>query len=373
MDKISMTDIRKKNYSDVYRLIYQERRISKSRLSAALEMSLPTVTQHLTMLEKEGLIEKQGQLTSGIGRKAAAYGIRACARAAVGVEILPERATAVVIDLYGAVIAKKERPLRFSQEDAYFGALAALVRETLAAGNVEDETVLGVGLGIQGLVTENGREVLYGKILNCTGLTIHPLEKHLPYPVRFVHDAECAAELELWRRPECREAIYLSLGVHLGGAIIYDGQIQRGRTGRTGTFEHMTLKDGGKQCYCGKLGCAECYCSADALLREGESLEDFFRLLWKGDSGCHSRWAEYIQWLALALNNLHMVMDGLIVLGGHIAFYLTQKDLDRLFAAIQARTAFPESENFLLLGVQENDAVASGAAIPFVRTFLSTI
>lgn len=71
-------------------------------------MSLPTVTQHLSTLEAEGLIEKQGQMASGIGRKAAAYSIRPEARASVGVEILPDHITAVVLNLYGAVIGKKK-------------------------------------------------------------------------------------------------------------------------------------------------------------------------------------------------------------------------------------------------------------------------
>ena len=89
------------------------------------------------------------------------------------------------------------------------------------------------------------------------------------------YDAECAAGLELWKHTELTDAVYLSLGEHLGGAIIADGKIQRGRTGRTGAFEHMTLEKGGRQCYCGKLGCVECYCSADALLHSGEALPDF--------------------------------------------------------------------------------------------------
>ena len=72
---------------------------------------------------------------------------------------------------------------------------------------------------MQGLVTENGREMLYGKILGCTGLTVKPLEEQLPFPIRFVHDAECAAELERWRHPELADAVYLSLGEHLGGAM----------------------------------------------------------------------------------------------------------------------------------------------------------
>ena len=373
MEKISMNDIRKKNYSDIYRLIYQERRVSKSQIASVLQMSLPTVTQHLTALEQEGLIEKRGQLTSGIGRKAAAYAPRASARAAVGVEVLPERVTAVVIDLFGEVIAKKERSLTFSKKGAYFRALSDLIQDALSDTEISGEAILGAGLGMQGLVSENGREMLYGKILDCTGLTVEPLEELLPYPVCFVHDAECAAELELWKHPELMDAIYLSLGNHLGGAIISNGKIQRGRTGRTGTFEHMTLIENGRQCYCGKLGCVECYCSADALLHSGESLADFFRLLREGTAEHNARWAEYIDWLAIALNNIHMVMDSVIVLGGHIAPYLTQSDLDRLFAAIQVRTAFPENKNFLHLGVQEDDIIATGAAIPFVRSFLDSV
>ena len=52
---------------------------------------------------------------------------------------------------------------------------------------------------------------------------------------------------------------------------------------------------------------------------------------------------------------------------------LTQKDLDELFAAIQNRTAFPEQDNFLRLGSQEGDPIATGAAIPFIRSFLDSI
>ena len=373
MEKISMNDIRKKNYSDVYRLIYQERRISKSKIASSLEMSLPTVTQHLSTLETEGLIEKQGQMASGIGRKAAAYSIRQKARVSVGVEILPDHITAVVLNLYGAVIGKKEAQLSFSEKDEYFEALHDIVCELLQESNMSSDAVLGAGIGMQGLVSEDGQRMLYGKILDCTGLTVHSLAGRLSHPVRFIHDAECAAELELWRNPELTDVIYLSLGAHLGGAIIMRGQIQRGRTGRTGTVEHMTLVEGGRPCYCGKLGCMECYCSVNAMLEEGENLTDFFSQLRQGASRQVRRWADYLNYLAMALNNLHMVLDCTIVLGGHIAPYLIKQDIDMLFSKLQDRTAFPEEENFIRIGAQENDAVAAGAAIPFIRTFLETI
>lgn len=373
MEKFSLTDIRKKNYADIYKLIYQEKRISKQQIATALQMSLPTVTQHLTALADDGLIEKRGQLSSNIGRKAAAYQSKADARVAVGVEVLSDQVTVVVLDLYGAVIQKKTVSLFFSQEDSYFSALADLVNALLKECGIPEERVLGVGIGMQGLVSKDGREMIYGKILDCTGLKIDALEQYLNYPCRFIHDSECAANLELWRDPALVDAVYLSLGRHLGGAVISDGQIQNGRTGRSGTFEHMTLMQGGRQCYCGKQGCMECYCSANALLKAGETPESFFSALRRNSFDHNSRWVEYLGWLALALNNIHMVIDSVIVLGGRIGPFLTEDDLAMLFSLIQLRTAFPEQQTFLRLGVQEAGVVAIGAAIPYIRGFLSSV
>ncbi|MCD8357054.1 MAG: ROK family transcriptional regulator [Clostridia bacterium] len=373
MEKFSLTDIRKKNYADVYHFIYQEKRISKQQIANALQMSLPTVTQHLTALSNDGLIEKNGLIASNIGRKAAAYRIKPTAKIAVGVEILTSRITIVILDLYGQVISRTTQPLLFAQDDAYFSSLAQIIHHQLEACQIQPEQVLGVDIGMQGLVSENGHEMLYGKILDCTGLTVDRFETHLHYPCRFVHDAECAAALELWNSPDLTDALYLSLGSHLGGAVISDGKIKTGRTGRTGTFEHMTLVEGGKTCYCGKQGCMECYCSASSLLEEDETLDQFFSALRQNSASHRARWTEYLNWLAMALNNLHMVLDSWIILGGHIAPFLTENDLEQLFSLIQERTAFPENENFLRLGVQEKDVVAIGAAIPFIQEYLASI
>ena len=71
-----------------------------------------------------------------------------------------------------------------------------------------------------------------------------------------------------------RRNIYF-LNYHLGGAIIVDGQLLTGATGKSGTFEHMTLVPGGHDCYCGRQGCAECYCSVNSLLGDSDNLEEF--------------------------------------------------------------------------------------------------
>ena len=58
MEQFSLTDIKKKNLSDVYHYIYMNPSCSKQDIATALSVSLPTVSQHLTTLESEQLIEK---------------------------------------------------------------------------------------------------------------------------------------------------------------------------------------------------------------------------------------------------------------------------------------------------------------------------
>lgn len=373
MDYFSLTDIKKRNLSDVFHYIYKNPECSKQKIANALNISLPTVSQHLSTLLDGGLIEKCGQLRSSVGRKATAYSIVATARIAVGIEILSDRIYLVAINLYGQKEAKEKVLLKFRKEESYFEELKNEVLKFLSTYQIREEQILGIGLGIQGLASQDGHTVTYGKILDTTGLTIDMFQKYFPFPCRFIHDAECAASSELWENPDVTDAIYLSLGRHLGGAIILDGKLQRGLTGKSGTFEHMTMIPDGRKCYCGKKGCAECYCSANALLDDQMELEEFFTRKKEGDIHCLEKWEEYLYYLAVLINNLHMVIENTIILGGHITPYFTDTDVAGLREKVLELSTFRDPTDYILSGKCRNDAVSIGAALPFVKEFLQNL
>ena len=106
MEQFSLTDIKKKNLSDVYQYIYMNPSCSKQEIATALSVSLPTVTQHLTTLESQNLIEKCGRLSSSVGRRAVAYQILSNAQIAIGIEILSHTVRLLAVNLYGEAIAK---------------------------------------------------------------------------------------------------------------------------------------------------------------------------------------------------------------------------------------------------------------------------
>lgn len=373
MEKLTLNDIKKMNYSDVYRYIYQHGTTSKPGLAAALRISLPTATQHLNTLLENGLIAKTGQLSSQIGRKAIAYSVVVDAKIAIGVEVLSKKTYLVSIDLTGHVTAKKRLDLPYSNSEDYRRTLCGEITAFIDELPYEKEQILGVGFGLQGLISNDGAEVSYGRTLNFTGLKRTDFQKYLNVSCILVHDAECAAISELWENPELSDAVYLSLGNHLGGAIILDGKIRRGRTGRAGTMEHIPLVPNGKLCYCGQKGCAECYCSGYALLEGTETLEEFFAAKNSGETEHLARWEQFLNDLSQFIHFQHRTLDSLVVLGGHVASYMRQEDVIVLHENIQKTTAFPEKEPFILLGKCRADAVSIGAALPLVKQFLESI
>lgn len=370
MEKFSLTDIKKMNYSDVYHYIYKHKNSSKQAIANALQMSLPTVTQHLNSLIGQGLIEKCGQLKSQIGRKATAYSVIPNAKMTIGVEILKERVRITAVNLYGESVATVGITEIFENTEPYFSKICAALLDFIHTAHIEPSRILGAGFGLQGLISQDGREIIYGKVLDCTGLCIDAFQQHLPFPCRFIHDSECAALSDLWRNPDITDALYLSIGHHLGGALILERKVLSGRTGRSGTFEHMTLIPGGLLCYCGQAGCMECYCSLHALLEEDEDLDTFFQKKENDDPSALKRWDTFLQYLAMAINNLHMVIDSNIILGGHLAPYLTPADIARLHILVKEHIAFPEKEPFIKQGERHKHAAAIGAALPFITDYL---
>lgn len=370
MDTFSLADIKKKNLSDVYHYIYRNPGCSKQSIANALTISLPTVSQHLTTLMNEKLIEKSGQLTSAVGRRAMAYQIIPAAKIAVGIEILAKTVYITALNLYGKKEAKEKFRLNFQPNQIYFEELQKIVKDFLQKYKYKEEQILGIGLGMQGLASPDGSHMTYGKILDCTGLSIQMFADYFSVPCKFIHDAECASTSELWENPEINDAIYLSLGQHLGGSIIINGEFQNGLTGKSGTFEHMTLIPDGLECYCGKKGCAECYCSGNFLMEPDMEPDEFFAKKEQGDPLCQKKWQDYLLYLSMLINNLHMVIENIVILGGNITPYFTEEDITTIKQNVLKRSTFQDDVSYIIQGKCRSDAVSIGAALPFIKEFL---
>ncbi|MDU1845830.1 MAG: ROK family transcriptional regulator [Niallia nealsonii] len=372
-NNITFQDIKKGNYSSIYHLLYQNGKLSKQEIANQLHLSLPTVTQNLVRLEKEKLIEKSGQFESSVGRRATAYAISPQARISIGVEIQKKTVNILAIDLLGDAFQEKKLVMKYSNEERYYKELSEFIQSFISSLDVSQEQVLGIGFAVQGLTSNDGKKITYGKILVSTGLDVEVFSQYLPYPCIFLHDAKCAATTELWVRKDIGDAVYLSIGTHLGGAIIINNQIYMGKEGHSGTVEHMTINPGGPLCYCGKRGCMETYSSVNALLESGETLDIFFEKVRSGVVSYVKRWNTFLDHLAFSMNNLHLVLNREFIIGGHISSYLIEEDIDILHEKTKEKSAFPNNDRFIHISSLPAIGVPIGAAIPFVQSFLGAI
>ena len=367
--------LKKINRSKIYQYIYRSKLTSKLQIVQDLQMGLSTVSQNLNLLENEGLIEKNGYFDSTGGRKANAIQIVSDFRISIGVGILKNMFHITAIDLYGNTVYTDTIPLTYSNTAAYYQQITDKVKDFIDKNQYPENKILGVSIATQGITSPDNTTVIYGNIMNNTGMRLKDFSRHLPYPCHLEHDSKSAAFLELWNHPELDSAVVLLLNRNLGGAIITNHQIHQGRSMHSGTIEHICVNPDGPLCYCGNRGCLETYCSANALEQAaGLPIKEFFPLLREKKSPQLIQiWEDYLKHLAFAMKNLNLVIDAPIIISGYLAPYFTEDDTDYLLRQINSMTPFELKEEQILVGTHGQYTPAIGAALFYVKEFIQSV
>lgn len=372
---LTTAEIRLYNKSQIYKAIYQNKQISKQGISHMLQLSLPTVSQNLSELQAEDLIEICGVSESTGGRKPQLFRCIADARIAFGVSILKNAMQIVSVDLNGTTLFKEQHNLLFENTPSYFEKICRIIQDFTSYCNYDSDRILGIGIAMQGLVSRSGDRIIFGKILNNSDVILDHFTQYLDYPCILLHDAETAAAYELWKQPNIHDAAFILLNRNLGGSLILNGTIHTGSVLTSGIFEHMCLFPHGKLCYCGQHGCLEAYCSADSLIMEaGMSLDAFFIAVRAGSVREGKIWDTYLHHLALAINNILMVVNCDIILGGLLSLYIQPADIETLRKYVLEKSAFNFFNSYLMSKSTTNAyAEATGAALHYIKLFLDQV
>lgn len=367
--------VKKINRSKVYQYIYREKITSKLQIVQDLQMGLSTVSQNLNLLEQDGLIEKNGYFESTGGRKANAIQIVSDFRISIGIGILKNMFHITAVDLYGNTLYTNTIPFPYSNTPDYYKQVTDKIKEFIATNQYDEEKILGVSIATQGITSPDHSTVLYGNIMNNTGMILEDFSRYLPYPCHLEHDSKSAAFLELWKHPELDSAVVFLLNRNLGGAIITNHQIHQGSSMHSGTIEHICINPDGPLCYCGNRGCLETYCSANALEQAaGMNIKDFFSLLREKKSPQLTQiWKDYLHHLAFAMKNINLIIDAPIIISGYLAPYFLEDDIAYLTKHINVSSPFALNKEHIFVGTNGQYTPAIGAALFYVNQFIHAI
>jgi glucokinase len=149
------------------------------------------------------------------------------------------------------------------------------------------------------------------------------------------------AEAHYGQMDKYRHLLYLTISTGIGGGIIIDGNIYRGRDGGAGEPGHMVIDPRGPVCGCGKRGCLEALASGTALAREANELlqkgqaqkiqetaadsnmltaKDVSTAAALGDSEAMALVNQMAEQLGIGISNLISIFNPeIVVLGGGVA------------------------------------------------------
>lgn len=372
--KLTNTDVKKLNKNRIFRLIYNSDKISRQEIADQLGLSLPTVNQNLKMLMEDGLIEYVGNFTSTGGRRAQAITINNNARKAISVNIKADYINVDVVGLKGQIIYSMAVKAHFSKSSAYIEKLTDAVRHAVDYVGADADDILGVGITVPGILDDEKQILISAPPLKAKNYDFTRLISAIDYPVVVMNDARAEAYAGHWfnGKPE-DEKIYIMLGEGVGGAYINASAIRNGVHNRGGEFGHMVIHPGGKQCLCGKKGCFEAYVSEKVLSSELDmTLDNFFELAAQGNKNNSDVLDEYMDNLALGINNIYTMMDCDIVLGGTVAPYLKQYE-NSIKERLVNDYSFDTDADYLRISDGGGRKSGLGAALSFVARFIDGV
>lgn len=365
-------EIKRLNRQRVLKYIFSNEIVSRAQIAYDLKMSMPTVLQNVSELQNMGLVCETGQYESTGGRKAAMIACAAGAKLAAGIDITRNHISFILVDLAGNILRNQRIFKPFENMEKYYTELDQLLRQFLGKEANTSGKLLGVGVSIPGILSENTDLITDSHVLGLKDFPCEHIYRHISWPCRFMNDANAAGMAELRKMDPMSTMVYLSLSNSVGGAVFIDGNLYKGLNQRSGEFGHMKVVPGGKKCYCGQNGCLDAYCSSLVLTNQSHGeLKEFFEKLAKEEKNCEKLWKDYLEKLTIAINDLRMCFDCTIVLGGYVGGWMEPwlKELQR-----QADEENPFGKGCDLHVCQfRYEASAFGAAMQFVDSFLEQI
>ncbi len=371
--KITNMEVKKKNRNEVFRYICKHGTVSNPDISYDLKMSLPTATQITKELIEQGLVEEKGELQSTGGRRAKALSAAVNVRLAVGLDITQNHITLVLTNIVGEILKYERICQSYVSEDVYYREVNEELERFLDEGNVERDKILGVGISFPGIVNLDRELITYSHVLGVEAIPFVSISRFLSYPCYFLNDANAGAYAEGFQEEGAEPFFYMSLSNTVGGAFFSRNELMQGKNFRCGEVGHMTVAAGGESCYCGKKGCLDAYCAAWHLSEAaGGKLEQFFERLDQGETEAVKIWDTYTDYLAMAVNNIHMVLDCDIVLGGYVGSCMGTH-LQDIWDKVLERNTFEEKEVFVRVCNYKVAAAALGAALKVAESFVCRI
>lgn len=270
----TVSDLRRGNRAAVLQRLYFDGPTSRQELGPATGLSPGSISNVVTELVTEGLVEEAGSVDSGGGRPRTLLRVSPHRGHLVGVDVGETRVRIEAFDLTLRELAYAERPLTGNvyAVDVIVEHIRTGIEEVLAATALPPEGLLGVGIGVPGVVERDPGlgAVVHGQTIGWDAVPLESLLRApgpLPDTVQYFIDngAKTLGQAEMWfgAGRGARSAVAILFGSGVGACLFAEGATE----GQALEWGHLTVQVAGRRCRCGSPGCLEAYAGAEAVLQ----------------------------------------------------------------------------------------------------------
>ncbi|MFF8846386.1 ROK family protein [Streptomyces sp. NPDC015127] len=274
-DRRTVRDLRRANRARVLQRLYFEGPLSRQELGPVTGLSSGSISNVVSELVSEGVLEEAGSVDSDGGRPRTLLRVAPASGLLIGIDIGETRVRVELFDLALTELARAERPLAQHgyDVDRVVAHVRSGVADVLDKAGAGTGPLLGIGIGVPGLIEQCADgAVVHGQTIGWSAV---PLERLLRdasgvpdgVPLFIDNGAKTLGQAEMWfggGRGAATAAIAL-IGSGVGACVVHAAT--PGENARTSALEwgHTTVRVRGRRCRCGSPGCLEAYAGAEAL------------------------------------------------------------------------------------------------------------
>jgi glucokinase len=177
-----------------------------------------------------------------------------------GIDIGGTKIAAILATSTGKIISRiKSSTPNDAAPQKLVRIISDLLEEMLDAKNLTKKKLSGIGIGIPGIIDQEGK-IIRTPNLRLSGAKLQKqLEKKLKINCFLGNDVNLGILSEKWlgAAKKAKNAIGLFIGTGIGAGIIADNHLVTGSHGAAAEIGHMIIQNNGPKCSCGNTGCLE--------------------------------------------------------------------------------------------------------------------
>lgn len=273
LSKATHQQTKQRNRDLVLKMIFDHEEISRAEVARVTKLTRATVSDMVTNLIEEGLVEEIGYGESMGGKAPILLSLVPDSRYLIGLNLAQDKFIGSVVNLRGEIKETVEFPVNNSDGEQALQLIYKILDQLLEKGW---SPLVGIGIGTPGLV--NTRE---GVVVNAVNLDWQELplaallEERYQLPISVLNDSQATAIGEFvygGNHQSESNLVVVTVKHGIGAGILINGRLFQGDGGGAGEIGHVVVQENGALCRCGKHGCLETVASAGAVVQRAISL-----------------------------------------------------------------------------------------------------